>query len=393
MKQKFNMNLGKTVLAVYICILVTTSTQGQEKEGYKLGKGIHLVSADSFSLKFSARIQSLYQAEIINASSEFNDGFQIRRARLKFDGFAYTKKLQYKIELAIANSDINSGAIPESGNTANIVLDAYVKWNFAGKWSLWFGQTKLPGNRERVISSQALQFVDRSNVNARFNIDRDAGVQLHYNGNKVNLAGALSMGEGRNMVIQNKGGYGYTMRAEFLPFGKFTGKGDYFASDLVREPSPKLSVGITYDLNDRASRERGQLGDFMTAERDLSTWFADAHYKYNGFSSLIEYAHKSAPQGPVIRDVEGNFQDAFYTGEGFSGQAGYLFTSNLELAGRYTAVIPEHSTGRNKNVQYTFGVSKFFAEHSLKIQTDLTLIREDTKEDQLLYRLQLELGF
>jgi phosphate-selective porin OprO and OprP len=34
------------------------------------------------------------------------------------------------------------------------VLDAVAKWNFAENFSLWFGQAKLPGNRERVISSQ-----------------------------------------------------------------------------------------------------------------------------------------------------------------------------------------------------------------------------------------------
>ena len=58
------------------------------------------------------------------------------------------------------------------------MLDAVVKYAFSKNQQIWFGQTKLPGNRERVISSMALQFVDRSNVNSKFNIDRDFGVQL-----------------------------------------------------------------------------------------------------------------------------------------------------------------------------------------------------------------------
>lgn len=370
------------------------NVHSQDVTKNEFGKGITIIAADSsFSLKFSARIQSLYEVELNPSTGEYQDGFQIRRSRLKFDGFAYSQKLQYKIELAIANSDIASGSIPQSGNTSNIILDAYVKWNFAGKWSLWFGQAKLPGNRERVISSQALQFVDRSNVNARFNLDRDAGVQLLYNSNNVNLIGSLSMGEGRNIIAENSGGYDYTLRAEYLPFGKFIDKGDYFSSDLVREPTPKLSIGVTGDFNDRATRERGQLGEFLPAQRDLATWFVDAHFKYRGFSSLLEYANRKAPDGPVIVDGEGNFIDAFYTGSGISWQAGYLFKNNFEIAARYTYVSPEAITLRNDNTQYTLGVSKYLVGHSLKVQSDVTLTREDMSDDLLMYRLQLELGF
>ena len=37
------------------------------------------------------------------------------------------------------------------------ILDAYLKWNFYKNFEIWAGQTKLRGNRERVISSQNLQ--------------------------------------------------------------------------------------------------------------------------------------------------------------------------------------------------------------------------------------------
>ena len=60
------------------------------------------------------------------------------------------------------------------------VLDAVLKWNFAGNWTVWFGQTKLPGNIERVFSSQKLQLVDRSLLNTKFTLERDAGFQLRH---------------------------------------------------------------------------------------------------------------------------------------------------------------------------------------------------------------------
>lgn len=357
------------------------------------GDGISIVAADSsFSINAGVRFQTLYQITADLDSDAYEDNLQIRRARVKFDGFVYNPKLQYKIELALANTDTNVGSVPQSGNTSSIVLDAYIKYNFTGNWTIWFGQAKLPGNRERVISSQALQFVDRSNLNSRFNLDRDVGVQLHYKKDKFGLITALSMGEGRNIVVKNAGGYGYTIRGEYLPFGKFKDKGDYFGADLMREEDPKLSLGITYDYNDRATKERGQLGEFLDAQRDLETIFADAHFKYKGFSSLVEFVSRKSPDGPLIKDSENNVTNAFYTGRSFSAQTGYLFKNNFEVAARYTIVTPEKITMRNENTEYTLGVSKYFVGHSLKVQSDITFITEATQNDALMYRLQLEVA-
>ncbi|MEZ4974598.1 MAG: porin [Cyclobacteriaceae bacterium] len=386
--------LARSLVGLFAFLSFIPFTLAQDKTSSTFGKGIRIAAKDSsFTMKFSTRIQTLYDGRLNLETNDYNDRFMTRRARLKFDGFAYSPKLVYKIELAVASSDIAGGDSNEFGNTSRIILDAVLKWNFATNWELWFGQTKLPGNRERVISSQNLQFVDRSNVNARFNIDRDAGIQLHYGKNKFNFVSSVSLGDGRNIVSNNVRGYDYTVRGEYLPFGEFKSGGDYFSADLNREEKPKLSIGVTYDYNDRAYHEQGQLGDALPAQRDLETWFVDAHFKYNGWSSLLEYAHKTSPDGAAIFDGNGNFVDAFYTGEGISWQGGYLFKNNFELAGRYTQVSPERVTLRNDNTQYTLGVSKYFVGHSLKIQSDVTLIKEDTRDDVLMTRLQVELSF
>ncbi|MGE0587834.1 MAG: porin [Cyclobacteriaceae bacterium] len=386
--------LARLLVGLIAFLSFIPSTLAQDKTSSSFGKGIRIAAKDSsFTMKFSTRIQTLYDGRLNLETNDYNDRFMTRRARLKFDGFAYSPKLVYKIELAVASTDIAGGDSNEFGNTSRIILDAVLKWNFAPDWELWVGQTKLPGNRERVISSQNLQFVDRSNVNSRFNIDRDAGIQLHYGKNKFAFVSSISLGDGRNIVSNNVGGYDYTVRGEYLPFGEFKSGGDYFGSDLSREEKPKLSIGVTYDYNDRAYHEQGQLGDALPAQRDLETWFVDAHFKYNGWSSLLEYAHKTSPDGAAIFDGNGNFVDAFYTGEGISWQAGYLFKNNFELAGRYTQVSPERVTLRNDNTQYTMGVSKYFVGHSLKIQSDVTLIKEDTRDDVLMTRLQVELSF
>lgn len=381
----------KSFITVIFLSLAARAAQAQDVTKNKFGKGLSAVAADSsFSVRFGVRVQTLYIGEMNLENNAYSDRFFIRRARLKLDGFAYTPKLTYKIELGISNSDMSGGDIAELGNASNMILDAVLKYNFYKNWSVWFGQTKLPGNLERIISSQQMQFVDRSLLNSRFNIDRDKGIQLYYEGAALRFISSLSDGEGRNVTVDNAGGYDYTQRVEWLPLGKFTGGGDFSGSDLKREDSPKLMAAAAFDYNDRASRQRGQLGSFMSERRSLRTWFADLHFKYKGFSSMVEYANKKAPAGAVIVDEQGKLKEAFYTGVGFNWQAGYLLKNNLEIAARYTNVHPEEVTLRKNTTEYTVGVSKYIVGHSLKIQTDLTYIQEEMNPDLLMYRFQVE---
>lgn len=382
--------LTNTLLFILLLGAGILSAQDQSKNKY--GKGHKIVAQDSsFGLSFEARIQSLYVGVRNQETHMYSDQMLIRRSRLKFKGFAYDPRLTYKFELALSNRDTRSGIIPQSSNTANIVLDAVIKYNFYKKWSIWFGQTKLPGNIERVISSASLQLVDRSYLNSRYNIDRDAGVQLRYNSEHFRFSSAITSGEGRNMTTNNAGGYDYTNRVEWLPFGQFASSGDYKGADLKRENDLKVMLGFTYDYNDKASRERGQLGSFLSEQRSLETIFLDAHIKYRGFSTMLEYADKKAVDGFVITDDNGNYVESFYVGTGFNAQAGYLFKNNFEVAGRYTDVNPIKETLKNRNKQYTIGLSKYFVGHKLKMQSDLTLIDEDTKAKQLMYRFQFEI--
>jgi len=362
-------------------------------------------------MKFSTRIQSLFIAEIPAENNGFEDvssNWLIRRSRLKFDGFALSPKFKYKIELGLSNRD-HGGETVETNNTSNLILDAVVKWNVFRNVELWAGQTKLPGNRERVISSQKLQFVDRSLVNSRFNIDRDMGLQIRNKskiGNmEIRQAVAISQGEGRNRTIDNPGGLEYTGRLEFLPLGKFAGKGDYFGSDLEREENPKISFGITYDYNDRAARQRGNLGDYVertyngdtTEYNSLTTVMADLIFKYKGFSLASEYANKTMDGERIVND-EGEFINNYYTGTGLTVQAGYLLKNNLEPAIRYTTITPELGSGRDLQEMITLGLSRYIVGHSLKVQTDFSLLRETdqftrVESDEYLWRFQIEMAF
>jgi hypothetical protein len=132
----------------------------------------------------------------------------------------------------------------------------------------------------------------------------------------------------------------------------------------------------------------------MSQKRSLQSWFADAHFKYNGYSSMISYAYKTAPDGSVLAaDAGGSVTEAFYTGSAFNWQSGYVFKNNIQLGLRYTNVTPEAATQRAKDNQYTAAFSKYFVGHNLKIQSDITYIDQLGAAGEMMYRFQVELAF
>jgi phosphate-selective porin OprO/OprP len=398
------MKLKITLISLALFAFFTVNAQ--EIKSPKFGKGLfNLVGQDSsWTMKIGARMQFL-------AISNWEDGqnnesnFLVRRARLKFNGFAFTPKLKYKLELGLSNRDI-SGASEFTSNAPRYILDAVVKWNFHENFELWFGQTKLPGNRERVVSSGNLQMVNRSLLNSRFNIDRDSGIQLRHHFNLsdnfiVKEAFAISQGEGRNITTGNLGGHQYTTRLEVLPFGNFEGGGDYSGSDLKREETPKLALGATYDFNNNAVKNRSNQGSYMQIDDDsgfyetnISTVFVDAMFKYNGFSLMAEYANRDA-KDPYAKNSDDTLTgDEVQVGDGLNLQAGYLFKTNWEVSGRYTNIgLDKTITGKDIENQYTFGVSKYIAGHKLKVQSDISHLEVGNGNSELMWRLQFDIHF
>ena len=167
-------------------------------------------------------------------------------------------------------------------------------------------------------------------------------------------------------------------------------KDDYILSDLKRQSSPKIAIGITYNLNDDAVRQQGQLGSYViddsTGEyinNTLNHFEADMIFKYQGISALVEWAKTSGESGIA----------GFRTGDGFNAQIGYLFENNFEIAGRYTTISPDETISRiNDETHYTLGVSKYIVDHKLKIQSDFSMVDLANSDDlNYLYRLQFEM--
>lgn len=367
-------NLKHLYLILTLVIIGVTTAYGQERDDRATilnFKGIQYKSSDSlFYVNFRFRMQNrLGYKEELNGIDDGKFDARIRRLRMRMDGYIYTPKISYSVQLAFTRSDQDY----DDSKIPNIVRDAVMFYNFTDDFYISFGQNKLPGNRQRVNSSGQLQFADRSLVNENFTLDRDFGVSLNLSkkiGNvPINAKAAISTGEGR-AASSTDAGLAYTGRVEFLPLGDFTNDNDYQEGDLEREETPKLSIGGGYSYNDRTKREAGQLGRFVQNPFTFKIAFADAIFKYAGFAYQAEYMRRDVDNPFNITDEDDPQETVAYKGWGINQQVSYLLNHGYEIAGRYTYVEPHkdiQAFERQTEVMEV-GLTKYMKAHRLKFQ-------------------------
>lgn len=367
---------------------------------YNYGRGLGLTSPDSiFQLNIRFRMQN--RLGYLNNEDEDDayDG-QIRRLRLRFDGYVGNPKFLYAIQLSFAPGDV--GEI-EEGENINIIRDAVMFYRPNKHWSFAFGQTKLPGNRQRVNSSGALQLTDRSINNARFNIDRDFGFQMYFLNEKkdkfsYNLKSAISTGNGRNVTKSPDDGFALTGRIELFPLGAFSKDGTNFEGDIAREQTPKLLFSGTFHRNVKARQTQGQLGSDLFEKRTMESVLLDAMLKYKGWALMSSYMNRTAENPLSFNPEDVTDFNYVYVGEGFDYQLSYIFPTNYEVIGRFSTqkVNEDISNFTPDTKQYSIGVTKYFWEHAFKIQSeftldDLTYFDGSTKTNWYI-RFQVEIG-
>ena len=364
-------------IAVFTLLLISTQAWAQserdERATIEKFKGLQFKSADStFYINFRFRMQNRLGLTTESGNDLSVEEFEarVRRLRLRIDGFLYDPKLTYSVQLSFSRGDQDL----ENTGVANIIRDAVIFYHFTPKFYMAFGVSKLPGNRQRVNSSGQLQFAERSIVNGALTIDRDFGLKTYYTeqiGKVIfNLKTAISTGEGRSANTTDDG-LAYTGRVEVLPFGAFTGGGDYSEGDLEREKTLKLSLAGGYSFNHKAKRTGGQLGQELYNEVNLGTWILDGLIKYNGWAYTAEFLKRDAPN-PLTYDSNADLRYAF-VGMGINHQLSYLFKNNYELAGRYSFLKPSQKiiALEPRREVLELGTSKYLQKHRIKLQLSL----------------------
>ena len=369
----------------------------------EVGKGITFRPKDnSYELTIRFRMQNMVGLHFNDKFSLSETEAQIKRLRLRFDGYLFSPKFIYSIQLGFSPYDAEN----RPNGQMNIIRDAIVYFRPNSDWNLGFGQTKLKTNRARINSSSALQFVDRSIVNSEFGGDRDFGFfgEYHYGtheGFALAALASVTMGEGRNWGSSDVAGLDYTGRLELFPFGRFHAKGEYTEGDTEYEERVKLMIAGGYSFNHNAVLTQGFKGDMLPdgTSRNIGSYYADLVLKYRGFAFNADYMGRHLPgSGNPLFGDNGTF---IYTGCGVNVQASYLFDRKWEVALRNSTMMPDERVspllGYRTWNQSTIGVTRYIIGHSLKVQLDLSYNYRDQftpapLDDRWSLRFQVELG-
>lgn len=366
----------------------------------EVGKGITFrPENDLYEMTIRFRMQNMVGLSFGKDFSLTGTEAQVKRLRLRFDGYIFSPKFLYSIQLGFSGYDAD---MTPNGNM-NIIRDAIVYFMPDQSWNIGFGQTKVKTNRARVNSSSALQFVDRSIVNSEFGGDRDFGFFGEYNyGGYDSFAlaakGSVTLGEGRNWNSSSADGFAYTGRLELYPMGRLHGKGEYIEGDMEFEETPKLMIGGGYSFNQNAQRLQGWKGGIIEGSPvDIGSWYADMVFKYRGFAMAADYLGRHTFQSPTLSDGQ-----YIYTGSGLNVQGSYLFDGKWEVALRNSTMFPDsaikQAAGYSRWNQSTLGITRYVIGHSLKVQLDVSYncmtgtVPSLSGYDRWGIRFQVELG-
>jgi hypothetical protein len=379
--------VGKTESTVF------NAKHGEETDvaqsRYKLGKGYTLASKDGrFSLQIRGRMQFRYDGEHYNAPDasgqpkDYQQSLQMRRIRLVLQGTVFSPHVKYHLQFGFSPRDMQNDLPNEPGSIRrNPLRDARIELDRLRDFTVWIGQFKTPFSRQRMLSSSNMNLVDRSIVNAEFNLDRDIGFQamskdLGGLGGRLAYYAGVFMGEGRNAFELKDTGMLFVGRFEVNPFGKFD---DYTEGDLARSKKPGLSIGGAYAFQDRAHAARGTVGDYPL-DRGTTNFHhinTDIMFKWRGLTVQTAlhlrkgFNRKSGgaldAMGAPIPTV------AARQGLGWYGQVGYVVPKiPLEVVGRYGLIRNNYATNSSlpDADEAGGGLNWYFVGHDLKLQLD-----------------------
>lgn len=383
---------------------------------YRPGRGLVLATPDDrFSLGFTARLQLRYTLTDVDhfyedpsAGVEDSQSFDVPRARLTWEGHAFTRRLRYKMQVELADG-------------GNVLRDAELEYHLVP--DAWLrvkgGQLKTPFCRQEMTSSGKLEFVDRSLACQNLRFDRDRGVMLYGRPHDalVEYYAGVFNGTGRNGPANSDANFLYVARLVTNPLGEVP----YSEGDFEDTPEPLFAVGVSYGY------ERARASEFTTAAQagpdpddptmevitsrgsrtsdvpflrtiqpfyrnlanpddltaEIHNLETDLAFRWRGFDLQFEYflglvhnaAHAGAAPAPPFSLPSRSFQ-----ARGYYVQGGYfLIAKKLQIAIRYSELAPNDelrvTTSRGRTVtphqtELLGALSYYFHEHDLKIQTD-----------------------
>ena len=303
-------------------------------------------------------------------------GFEFRRARVRFDGNAFSPDLTYSL---ILDTNRAGGGVS--------LLDVWFKYKFADDWAVRLGQFKDPVHHERLLPAFAVLAVERTLVESLLGgnvADRVQGVSLIYgdyardnpwyaevafhdgaNTRNTDFRDAQPGAPGQPATSQSN--FGFTGRVEYKFLGDWTNYRDYTAKGVKRD---LLVAGAAVDYTQRDG-----------SDQYLPT--ADVQWKNAG-----GWAAYAAVYGRQIEFRNTAGDDSRFDW-GFQAQLSYLFTPAWEVFGRYdvTQLDRDFQAGENTFPEFTAGFNYYFGRdgrfvHRAKFTLDVNYLPHGAPSDQ-----------
>lgn len=395
MKQ-INKDMKKiAVLIVFLCISIVLNGQENEEKNvasFELGSGLNFsFNEGNYQFNFGGFVRPAYTYSKVKGADADNE-FNAKNAFLILSGKALKEKVSFLVQTDYSLSQP--------------LLDAWIAYHPVPNTTITFGQKQtFVNNREMTYREDRLQFTDRSllsqtlsNTGREFGLFVESKFQLGKTFGIVPMV-AITSGDGRNSFGNDSrdsdlGGLKIGGRLDAYPLGFFSEGNDLYSADLAHEQKVKFVIGGALSKNTGVSNAIGEgHGDFFLYNSngndnlpDYTQAYVDLLVKYKGFSFLAEYANASA-EGIDLAFVDEaatqllapqQISEYLVLGDSYNFQLGYVTKKGFSFDFRYENATPEFESNVNSLLSdysaYTFGLSKYFENHNLKMQAAITKI-------------------
>ncbi|HLL88948.1 MAG TPA: porin [Tepidisphaeraceae bacterium] len=318
---------------------------------------------------------------------EGDNGWELRRTKLGFDGNAFTKDLTYNFVWA---TNRNGGGLA--------IEDAWVRYKFAPAWGFRVGQFKAPVNHESLVSSKRQLAADVSYFNETLfgSSPYSQGISLIYDDGGA-LRAEVAFTDGYNESNGNfqdpgSGGtdanFGVGGRVEYKVMGEWGAYEDFTA---LGTKADLLVIGAGADIT-------------QTGDTNAYRYVADVQYEVAA-GQLGGLGLFGQIGGTTLENGGGTNTNDDDTNWGMSVQAGYMLGDRCEPFARYDYTKFESApTGFQDDVhELTVGVNYYFVGHNAKVTVDLNYLPNgapvsaggldilQSQEDQIVIRGQFQL--
>jgi len=388
------------------------------------GKNFYLADeGGNFRLNVSGQIQVRYvhnfrddsgssaivdDEEVFVTADDNEGGFEIRRAKVQFDGFIGTPKFGYAVQLSAGR------------NSETVVTDkVVVSYKLMDNVTLYAGEDKAPFLHEEMVSSKYQLAVERSYFNEVFTADRVQGVWATIDaGDMVKLAVAIhdgvrsgEAGDGSKGFSHDSTDIGICARADVKVMGDWADYKDFSSWSSQKATALFLGAAVNWDL--------GETGDAGNNYESVSATI-DATFKMAGLSAYGAFAYNNfasdeANIATIVDDEVASLDRTIET-LGYMFQVGYMvIPDKLEPFARYEYVKFDDPSVTNNEVNIlTGGMNYYFKGHAAKFSLDVVWVMDpldgsnlasargaeglgllpDTKnDDQIAVRAQFQLLF